>query len=353
MLLHICFINFNPIAMKTYPYFVGIDVSAETFYASIYISSNRKYISEEFSNSFPGFDEFLAWLQAKKVSKDAVLVCMEATGVYCERLCYFLASQGLDLVVEAPHKVKRAFHKLTKTDKVDSQQIAEYACRFTDALSLWEPKNDILEKLRSLLTTRENLVSQRTANQNALTSMKRKVVQSYVALNALESVNETLLQQIKEVEKEIENLIKSDDDFHHLYRLVTTIPAVKLLFFANLLVLTNGFAKENTPRQTASYLGIAPHEHTSGTSVRRRTCSTGHGNYIARKLMYLAALSLRTHNEQMRTYYERKKLEGKPPRLILNNMSNKLIKMIYAIVRDKKQFMKNYVSVPPIVYKTV
>ena len=330
-------------------YFIGIDISKETFYASLLDTPQKKYFSEEFSNNIAGFDAFLLWAQEEKVSIDEVLICMEATGVYCESLCYELASKGFQVVVEAPHKVKRAFHKLTKTDKVDSQQIAEYAYRFHDDLSLWKPKSEIIEKLSILLTTREGLVSQRTANTNSLKMIKRKVVQSKVALRALEKVNTDILKQVKELEKEIEKLIKSDDDFHHLYHLVSSIPAVKLLCFANLLVCTNGFSKEANPKQTASFLGIAPHEHSSGSSVRRRTCSTGHGPHRLRKLLYLASLTLRIHNSEMKKYFERKKLEGKPPKLILNNMANKLIKIIYAVVRERRPFIKSYISVPPII----
>ena len=76
---------------------------------------------------------------------------MEATWVYCDHICYYVSSKEYPVVLEAPHKVKKAFTHLDKNDRVDSQQIAEYAYRFYDKLTLWESKKHILEQIQVLL----------------------------------------------------------------------------------------------------------------------------------------------------------------------------------------------------------
>ena len=95
------------------------------------------------------------------------MICLEATGVYSEVLVHFLAANGYPVAVEPPLKVKRAFKKPAghKSDPVDSQQIAEYAYRFWDELSLWVPRQEILEQIKTLLVTREQFVVAKTGHQ--------------------------------------------------------------------------------------------------------------------------------------------------------------------------------------------
>lgn len=66
-----------------------------------------------------------------------------------------------------------------------------------------------------------------------------------------------------------------------------------------------------------------------------------------RKLLHLAARSVVTHRVEFKEYYLRKQAEGKPKRLILNNVENKLLKIIWAIIREEKPYSPRYRSVNP------
>ena len=94
---------------------------------------------EGFANHLDGFSTLIRWLSTQGARAEQAVVCLEATGVYGEALCYFLQAQGYAVAVEAPQRVKRAFHQLGKNDRVDAQQIAEYAYRFEDALAFGSP----------------------------------------------------------------------------------------------------------------------------------------------------------------------------------------------------------------------
>ena len=101
---------------------------------------------------------------------------MEATGVYGEALCYDLISRGYRVAVESPLKVKRSFAQSAhKNDTVDARQIAEYGHRFYDELPWWTPPSEVLEEVRMLLSAREQFVTQRIANINALKTMRFSV----------------------------------------------------------------------------------------------------------------------------------------------------------------------------------
>lgn len=333
--------------------FIGIDVASETFTAALFIPGAKKLPAPiTVSNEGSGFDQLILWLKGHDVDPGSSIICLEATGVYAEHLSYFLVSKGFTLVVEAPHKVKRAFTSLRKNDEIDSQQIAAYAYRFYDQLSFWSPPEELLEQVRVLLSTREQFSQQLTANQNALRSTERKRVRTPLAEKSYRSIMDHLKLQIASIDQEIKKLISNHPTIGPMATLAMTVPGVGFLLTANLLVLTQGFTTPFDAKKLASHAGICPFEHQSGSSVYKKPRSRHYGPTRLRKLLYLAAMSLRTHNKAFKEYFLRKVAEGKSGRLVLNNISNKVLKIIFAVIRSKKPFIPEYKSVHPNFLKT-
>lgn len=72
------------IQIKTWNYFVGIDVSKLTLDLTILSASEVSFRHHlKTSNSHEGWDEVLQWLESKGVILEQILFCMESTGVYC------------------------------------------------------------------------------------------------------------------------------------------------------------------------------------------------------------------------------------------------------------------------------
>lgn len=341
--------------MPSLQHFVGIDIAAKTFMAAIFMAPAQPLQSAPaFSNNATGFESFHQWLHQAGVTPAASVLCLEATGVYGEALCYWFAAKGYQLAVEPPNKVKRAFPlKGHKTDAVDCRQIAEYAYRYVDELRFWQPRHEIIEQVSVLLATREQFVAQKTANQNALKALQRKVVQTPVANTAYQTQMTHLQEQIDVLEKEIQQLINQDGHFKHMVHLLDSIPGVGLLLAANLLTVTNGFTNAFTfnARQLASHAGICPYQIQSGASVYKKPRSPRHGPSRLRKLLHLAARSLRTHHAAFKRYFVQKFLEGKAKKLIINNIANRLLKIICAIMKTQKPYRANFISVNPILLK--
>jgi transposase len=340
--------------MQQTKYFIGFDISADDFSASCIIGpDNLVFSTQKFLNNFDGFSGFIATLSKHNIQPSEAIICMEATGVYSESLSYFLASKGLTICIEAPHKIKnKTKDSPRKNDLVDAQAIAEYAYRFIDKLSAWEPKNELLEQIQVLLSTREHLTVQMTANINALKTLKYKYYQTPLANQIYEQTINKLKEHIKQIDQEIKNLIDKDDSFRHKISLANSVPGVGLLLAANLLVLTKGFTEHVNYKHTAAYSGICPYEQTSGTSLHKLPRSMKCGPAKLRKLLYLAALSVRTHNHNFKKYFLRKVAEGKNKRLVLNNIENKLLKIVFAVVNSGVAYTDNYKSVNPALLKT-
>lgn len=303
----------------------------------------------KFENDEAGFVSFLGWLQEHNLKAESTVVCMEATGVYSEGLAYFLYASGYTVAVEPPLNIQRKFPvNASKTDELDCQYIAEYACRYVDKLSLWKPRAEILEQVKLLLTTRQHFSVQLTGHKNALHAIQRKPVSSDLAQQAHQTMIEQIAKQIKAIDQEIRRLIDSDPTFKQTLLLLLSVPGIGLQLAAHLLIHMQATLD---PRTLAAFIGICPIQHESGSSVYSAPTSRHYGPPILRKLLYLAACSVRTHKKQFQQYFFRKLAEGKHKKLILNNIQNKILKIACAVVRSQQPYISNYVPVHPLVFQ--
>ena len=336
--------------MTTYVSFVGVDIASASFMACIGTTPWQVTVKPvKFENAEDGFISFLGWLQEHNLKAESSVVCMEATGVYSEGLAYFLQASGYTVAVEPPLNIQRKFPvNASKTDALDCQYIAEYACRYVDKLSFWKPRAEILEQVQVLLTTRQHFSVQLTGHKNALHAVNRKPVSSDLAKQVHRNMIEQIAKSIKDIDKEIRRLIESDPTFKQSLLLLLSVPGIGLQLAAHLLILMQ---KTLDPRTLAAFIGICPLQHESGSSVYSAPTSRHYGPSTLRKLLYLAACSVRTHKKPFQQYFFRKLAEGKHKKLVLNNIQNKLLKIACAVVRSQQPYISNYVSVHPLVFQ--
>jgi transposase len=334
--------------MTPFKYFVGIDMASATFTACVGTMPWAIVVKPEtFENHEDGFASFLGRLKEQNLPPDHTVVCMEATGVYGEGLAYFLYASSYIVAVEPPLNIQRKFPvNCSKNDLQDSQNIAEYACRYTDKLSLWKPRDEILEQVKLLLTTRQQFSAQLTAHKNALHAANRKKISSELAKKVHTDMIQQITKHIKAIDIEIRRLIDTNPTFKSALLLLLSIPGIGLQLAAHLIIMMQ---YSLDPRVLSAFVGICPYEHESGSSIYRNPTSRHYRPPAIRKLLYLAACSVSTHRKEFRQYFARKKAEGKPGKLVLNNIQNKLLKIACAVIRTQKPFIPNYVSVNPLV----
>jgi len=339
--------------MSKITHFVGVDVSADSLAASIFKEPKEPAITKEsIPNNTDGFDLLVKWLKEHNVSYPNSIVCMETTGVYSQGLAHYLAAKGFSVVIEPALKVKRAFEPSGhKTDAADSRQIAEYAYRFLDELKIWQPKNEILEKIRQLLTAREQLTKQKVMTKNAMSAYALEVVQVGVINKAHQETLDQLKKHIANIDKELSKLTRQDPMIAQKIDSLKSMPGCGMLLAANLVAMTNGFEAIADHKQLAAFIGIAPYKCESGTSVHKRPRIRHFGPQYTRKLLRLAAQSVATHDIHFKQYYQRKLAEGKAKALVLNNIANKLLKVACAIIRDNKSYIKEHHSIHPMYLK--
>lgn len=336
--------------MEKNRFFIGLDIACDDFVASIYETPEKQIIAKEaIENNPDGFSTLVNWLKQHNVNNSNSIICMEATGVYSEACAHYLVANGFKVSVEPPLKVKRAFDPVGhKTDPVDSRQIAEYAYRYADELKFWQPRQEIVEKIRQLLTARERFTKQSVIIQNAMKAYEKHVIK----VPLIEKADKKTLQEVKkhivEIDKELDKLIRQNPTISHMSNQLESIPGVGLLLAASLIAMTDSFNAISEYRPLAAFLGICPYQHKSGKSVYRQPHIRIFGPSYARKLLMLAARSVATHETSFKNYYLRKQAEGKAKQLVLNNIANKILKIACAMIKNNTPYIKSYRSINPL-----
>jgi len=113
-----------------------------------------------------------------------------------------------------------------------------------------------------------------------------------------------------------------------------------------LIIKTSNFLVIDTARKASSYAGICPFPNASGKLVGKSKISP-FGDRKLKSLLYMGAKSAVKYNKEYRLYYDKKKLEGKPHFLIMNNISNKMLRTIYSVVKNKIPYNRDYICLDP------
>ena len=338
--------------MDTPQFYVGVDVASETLAVALTRGPGRPVGKPlAVANGPDGFAALAAWLADLGAAPNQALVCLESTGVYGEALCYWLHDRGFRVVVEDAAKVRRAMPVAgAKTDALDAQRIADYAARFLDELRPWAPAEAVVEQVQTLLTMREQLTRERTAKLNARRILARKAVQTPLAIRIADDAVAYLKARIVEIDRELKRLVSSHPAIGPAVALLVSVPGVGHLLASHLCVATGGFARPLRPKQASAWLGICPLDYESGTSVKRKPRSRGYGPSAIRKLLYLASMRLVSiDGSPHQAYFRRKVAEGKSGRLVLNDVSNKLLRVAAAVLRDGEPYEAAHVSARPTI----
>ena len=128
---------------------VGIDVAKAKLDVALRLPAG-KWRTKVVANAPAGFEELRAWLG--KHGAGRAHVCMEATGIYWERVAEDLADHGFAVSVVNPAQIKAfgaASGVRTKTDVVDAKVIAEFCARH--APDIWQPPSKSVRRLRALV----------------------------------------------------------------------------------------------------------------------------------------------------------------------------------------------------------
>ena len=317
--------------MKKYHDVIGIDVSKLTIDAHIH----NRGLHRLFSNTPKGYKALILWIE-KCIESQIYFLCFENTGHYSTNLSVYLSENTIDYVEENPLAIKRSTGIVRgKTDRLDSGMIARYAWLHKEELVLSTPKEQDIQELGRLLSFREQLVRDRTGKMSSLKEMQ-SLLSSPSTDSCCKIITKTihyLTKQIEALEDCIKDLMKKEESLKKNFELLNTLKGVGLVLSCQFLYHTNNFKRFNSWRQFSSYCGVAPFEHSSGTSIRRKNRIHHIGDRKMKTLLTLASVSAIQCDKELKYYYKKKVAEGKPKLVALNNVRNKILARAFAVVK--------------------
>ncbi|NQX81351.1 MAG: IS110 family transposase [Flavobacteriaceae bacterium] len=317
--------------MDNYANIYGIDISKNTFDV-VDLEGNHS----DFKNTKKGFMEF-----KKTIKKDSLCV-MEVTGIYHLNIAKFLFKKKIDVSVVNPLRIKRFSQMLlkrNKTDKADAKMIATYGDN--QKPNLWEPCSEKMEQSKDIYKVMDQMIRFRAGLRNKLSTLTTKETMVFT----IKEIKEQILSvsvSILNLESKINELVKEEDA-----ELLTNLKSISGIGerTATLLIMsTDRFKNFDSSKKLSSYFGLAPTEHRSGTSVNGSNRISKMGNPDVRKTLYMCALQASRNNKTCSVLYNRLLDKGKPKKVALIAVANKLLKITFAIAKSGLKYDPNYVS---------
>ena len=319
--------------------YVGIDVSKATFVVAY--SSAKAGKTKTFKNTTKGVHEFI---QTLSVTEHHCV--LEATGNYSALLVYLLSKAGITVSLENPLKIKnfaRVMLSVNKTDETDARLIALYGERMQPSPYKLRSKSILI--LKQKRTVLRQLKKQLVATRNLKGSMEVLPLFDAKCKQTIEKTITFLEKQIKGKEEELASL--AEDEYKKQMDLLTSIKGIGITLATALIVATGGFTYFDNAKQLTRYLGLSPTYQLSGTSVHVKGHINRNGDPGLRSQLYVAAFSSLRCNTECKACFDRLRSNGKPGKVAVIAVANKLIRQAFAVVTQGKPFVDGFKSAKP------
>lgn len=329
-----------------YTHFLGFDVSKDTLDVALLSPTCQVLAQTQLANTAAALTRWLKSLlkQVPGLTLATTLACLEHTGLYCRPALGALDQLAVPTWLEHAAQIKLSMGQVRgKTDKADAVRIGQYAVRYRDRVRLWQPARPVLVALDRLSARRARLVGVRQQLQAALSGSEGffSPAEQRAEQQAVAPALKALTKALKAVEAEMQQLIAADADLAALYECLVSVPGVGPVLATELLLTTGEFRTRSDAKRYASYAGVVPFERSSGQHRGRGRVSP-HANKRVKALLHLAALSAVRWCQPLKAYYERKVAEGKPKLLVLNNVRNKLVHLLFACAQHHRKYDEKY-----------
>ena len=333
--------------MKKYELFIGIDVSKLKLDITGIDSDNAiklkhciiKNNLEEIRKHF------------KKVQKEhssSIIVGLEVTGIYSMLVASVLFELGIDYSLIPSLEISRSKGiSRGKSDKIDAVQIAQYLLSHRFKVKLSSMTDNQLVEMKVLYTHREKIVKSILQYQKEFEyeDFLPKEVQKDL-LKSTRSILKNLKNNLLKIEAKLNEIINESEELKRNFNLVTSIPGIGKQTAIYLLIVTKNFTTFKEARQLACYAGIAPFPYQSGSSINGRTKVNNLADKKLKSLLNMCALSANKYDVELKEYFEKKVNEGKNKMLVLNNIRNKLLARVFAVINRQEPYvnLKKYAA---------
>jgi transposase len=303
--------------------FCGIDISKDQLDAHVL----PKGVHTTVKNDAQGIASLIALLQQENLT----VIVMEATGGYEVTVAAELGAAGLPVAIVNPGQVRdfaRGIGKLAKTDAIDAYVLA----RFAETVRP-EPKplpTEDEKQIKEFVTRRRQLVDLRASEKNRLHRARSMRVR-----HSIKTVIAALDQEIQDIDKEIDDLIRKSPVWRENEELLETFTGVGSVTARTLLAKLPELGE--TDRQKIGCLvGLAPLNKDSGKKRGKRMIAGGRAD--VRTALYMAAVTAIKWNPVIKPFYQRLIAAGKPFKVAIVACMRKILVILNSMIKKRQPF---------------
>lgn len=345
------------IVSHSYAFVIGVDTHARRHAFTIYDTTTRQHLdAAEFPVTPAGLSRAISWAGRRTAGIADVLWVIEGAASYGATLTGQVLQAGY-VVVEPARMNTRANYAVGKDDAVDARRIAESVLTVSlDRLRYPRLDEGIRAAVQVLLTSRDQLVAERTRAVNALTALLRGRdlgidARGPLATGQIMQVSrwrdrdsDPLAARIARREAvrvagrilEVTDLI--DDNTAELRDLVASSIAAPLLdehgfgpvSAARCLAAFSHTGRIRDEAGFAALAGTTPIPASSGNTKRHRL-NRG-GDRKLNSALHTVALTRARSHPATRAYIERRTREGKTPREIRRCLKRYIARHVFRVL---------------------
>lgn len=298
---------------------IGIDVAKATLDLHLLPAGQ----SHSLPNTAPGHEQLRKLLPRPT----SCLIVLEATGGYEREVVADLTDAGFRVAVINPKRARdfaKALGLVAKTDRIDARVLALFAEKVQPAPLEKTPEKQA--EIQQLVARRRQLIDLRTQESN-----RWDVTRAKLARKSIQAVLNTLEAQVRDIERAIEALVESDDDWHSKAQLIQSVPGLGPVTATTVVADVPELGKLNR-QQISALVGLAPYNRDSGTQKGKRSISGGRKS--VRSVLYMAALAAKRFNPVIKAFAYRLAQHGKPFKVILTACMRKLLVILNSIIKS-------------------
>ncbi|MFO7867915.1 MAG: IS110 family transposase [Bacteroidales bacterium] len=333
--------------MKNYDLFIGIDVSKLTLDITGIDNDNVVKIKHSvITNNMNEIKKY--FIKIRKTHGSNIIVGFENTGIYSMIIVAVLYELCIDFSQLPSLEISRSKGiSRGKSDKIDALQIAHYLLSHRFKIKLSDVTDNTIAEMKLLYTHRDKIIKSISQYQKEYENKNflPKEIQKDL-IKSTNSILKNLNANLKKIEERLTTIIKEDPVIEKNFNLISTIPGIGKQTAIYLLLVTKNFTAFNNARQLACYAGIAPFPYQSGSSINGRTKVNNLADKKLKSLLNMCALSANKYDFELKQYYEKKVNEGKNKMLVLNNIRNKLLTRVFAVINRQQPYvnLKKYAA---------
>jgi len=155
----------------------------------------------------------------------------------------------------------------------------------------------------------------------------------HVEMSCLLSQMSLLEDQRKLVDVKLEELMAQIPQY------ITTIPGIGLTTGAMLIAEIGDIQRFADPEKLVAYAGIDATVFKTGQFEGDQMHMIKRGSHFLRYALWQAATASLLHNSEMKSYYDKKRAEGKVHGVALGAVCHKLLGRIYIILKENRPYI--------------